>query len=122
MMIEPDFSELVDEDRGIGKRARGEQLPQQRGLAAPEKAGDYINRDVCCLCRHDLSNTPCTPPACSIRSISAGSSGSQGRPNKRSAASHTWLRLSTISVRPVRVLSRYLAPSQSVRTRLNSFS
>ena len=55
MMIEPDFAELVDKDCSIGEPRRAQQLPQQRCLAAPQKAGDHVDRDVRRLCSHGHS-------------------------------------------------------------------
>ena len=44
VVVDRDFADLVDDDRGIGKGRRGQGAAQQRRLAAAEKAGQHRHR------------------------------------------------------------------------------
>ena len=43
LVIEPDFTELVDNDGGARKRGLAQQMAEQCGLAAAEKASEHRN-------------------------------------------------------------------------------
>ncbi len=46
-VVDADRAELVDDHRRAGPFRRGKKVPQQRGLAGAEKAGDHGHRDAC---------------------------------------------------------------------------
>src|SRR5581483_3606300 len=98
VMVESDLAELVDEHRGIVELLRAQQALEQRGLAAAQKSGDHVDGKKGGNVGHPLAS--------SSSAISAGSSGSRRRPAILAAAGQSAARLSTISVRPVRLRSR----------------
>ena len=67
VVVERDLAELVDQHRRLTERGIGQQLPQQRGLAAPEEARDQRDRGLASRCAQRSS-----------RSASSGSIGAPG--------------------------------------------
>ena len=75
VVVEADFAELVDKNRGVGHAGIAEKAGEQRRLATAKGAGDDVDRD---RAAHQAS-----------RARSAGSRGSHGRLASASAAGHT---------------------------------
>src|ERR1022692_1643604 len=103
MMVEPDLAELVDENGDVGQFPRAQQALQQSRLAAAEKAGDDVDRRELAITCHVARAQPWRF-ASALRYFS--SSGSHVRPPIRSAAVQISPTVSTIAVRPVRLVSK----------------
>ena len=79
VVIEADLPELVDQHGAVGEVRTAQHMPQQRGLAGAEEAGEHMHRDA----------PVHRAPRAAMRAIRPGSSGSIGRPSMRPAASQT---------------------------------
>ncbi|MCY1560023.1 hypothetical protein D9M68_971130 [compost metagenome] len=58
-MIDPDFTELIDNDRGIGEFGQLKQMIQGRGFATAEETGQQRDRYPC-IDRIGHAPTSCT--------------------------------------------------------------
>ncbi|MCY1298490.1 hypothetical protein D9M70_479800 [compost metagenome] len=80
MVVESHFAEFVDQHRGVAERRVGKQTRQQRRLARPQETGQKVDgREQRYFFGHQSS---------SATAMKARSSGSQTRPQSRSAAGH----------------------------------
>src|ERR1700730_8363659 len=71
-MVDADFAELVDHDRGVGPLGPAQQFADQRRLAGAEKAGDDRDRDAC-------TTRPALPPPERARVKGGEGIGGRGR-------------------------------------------